>query len=135
MLEAFILLSGRLGRLAYFGYSIVFGIVLAIIAAILILPARNSPNGLTVVIVASVILFLIALWGGIALSVKRLHDLDLSGWHYAWMALVPGVFNGIGSGAHIIALNAIGAVLSLGIGLYLLFWPGTDGMNRYGYRP
>ena len=74
MLEAFIFLSGRLGRLAYFGYSILFAIVLGLIAALLILPARNSPSGGTVLIVAVIIIGVIAFWGGIALSVKRLHD-------------------------------------------------------------
>jgi uncharacterized membrane protein YhaH (DUF805 family) len=135
MLEAFILLSGRLGRLAYFGYSIVFGIVLAVIAALLILPSRNSPSGGTVIIVTVIIVGLVGLWGGIALSVKRLHDLDKSGWHYAWMVLVPGLINGIGRGAGIPAVAAIGGLLSLGIWVYLVFWPGTPGYNRFGEQP
>jgi uncharacterized membrane protein YhaH (DUF805 family) len=135
MLEAFFLLSGRLGRLAYFGYSLVFGVVLVVIALVLILPTRNSPNGPMVLIVVGIILGLIALWGGIALSVKRLHDLDMSGWHYAWMVVLPGILNAIGNLGHMLAVSIVALVFSLAVWIYLQFWPGTDGMNRYGYRP
>src|SRR5882762_2582235 len=96
MLEAFLFLSGRLGRLAYFGYSILLWFVLALIALIMIWPAYHTPNQTTVVVLASVILGVIAIWCGLALTVKRLHDLDLSGWHYLWMGLLPGLINGAG---------------------------------------
>jgi uncharacterized membrane protein YhaH (DUF805 family) len=135
MLEAFLFLSGRLGRLAYFGYSILLALVLGLIALVMIWPAYNTPNQGLVITVAVVVVGAIAIWCGICLAVKRLHDLDLSGWHYAWMALVPGVINGLGVGMQSIPTRAVGGVLSLGIGLYLLLWPGTDGMNRFGYRP
>jgi len=135
MLEAFIFLSGRLGRLAYFGYSILFAIVLGLIAALLILPARNSPSGGTVLIVAVIIIGVIAFWGGIALSVKRLHDLDKSGWHYAWMVLVPAVFNGLSKAFETPVLGVVGGLISLGVWVYLQFWPGTPGSNRFGYQP
>jgi len=135
MLEAFIFLSGRLGRLAYFGYSILFALVLGLIAAILILPTRNSPNGGTVLIVAVIIISVIAIWGGIALSVKRLHDLDMSGWHYVWMILAPGMLQGFGKVFEIPMLSIVGGLISLGVWIYLQFWPGTPGSNRFGYQP
>jgi uncharacterized membrane protein YhaH (DUF805 family) len=135
MLEAWFILTGRIGRLAYFGYSILLVVILGVVALLLLMPTRNSPNGTTVAVVVLVVLGLVALYAGICLAVKRLHDLDLSGWHYAWMALVPGLFNGIGSATHQLAFSIVGGTLSLGVAVYLLFWPGTDGMNRFGYKP
>ena len=135
MLEAWFIWSGRIGRLAYFGYSILLGVILCVVGLVLLLPTRNSPNGETVTIVVVILLGAIALYAGFCLAVKRLHDLDLSGWHYAWMILVPSLFNGIGSAAHMLAFSIVGSVFSMGVGVYLLFWPGTDGTNNFGYKP
>ena len=35
--------------------------------------------------------------GGFCLAAKRLHDLDLSAWHYVWMVFLPATFNGFGA--------------------------------------
>jgi len=135
MFEAWFFWSGRLGRLAYLGYSFLLALILLGLAAILILPARNSPNLGTVLILAKVIVGAIGTWGGICLGVKRLHDLDHSGWHYAWMMLVPNAIAAVGSAVQSILIVLAGLVLSLGVAVYLVFWPGTDGQNRFGYRP
>jgi uncharacterized membrane protein YhaH (DUF805 family) len=135
MLEAFLFLSGRLGRLAYFGYSILLWLVLTLIAVIMVWPAYKTPNQDTVILLASLIVGALAIWGGLALTVKRLHDLDMSGWHYLWMGLLPALVNGVGRGMHSLPITIAGVVLSLVFGLFLLFWPGTDGSNAYGYRP
>jgi uncharacterized membrane protein YhaH (DUF805 family) len=47
-------------------------------------------------------------------AVKRLHDLDRSGWHY-WLLLVP--------------------LYNIYLGLLLLFQKGTAGSNRFGVDP
>jgi uncharacterized membrane protein YhaH (DUF805 family) len=135
MLEACFVWNGRLGRLAYFGYSLLIVLVLAVIAAVLLLPTRNSPNGATVAFVVIGLFGVVAGYAGFCLCVKRLHDLDLPGWHYLWMVLVPSILNGAGNVAHSLPLSVIGGLVSLGVGLYLLFWPGTDGTNRFGYPP
>lgn len=60
------------------------------------------------------------LWGlfivipGIALGVRRLHDVNASGWWYL-LAILP--------------------LVNLGLLLFLLLKPGTDGPNRFGDDP
>jgi len=135
MIEAWFFLSGRIGRLAYFGYSLLLALGLAFLAVLMLLPARHSPNIGSVVILAIVLVGGIGAWGGICLGVKRLHDLDVSGWHYAWMALVPAALSGVGQATQSIAISLVGGLLSLGVWVYLQFWPGTDGINQYGSPP
>jgi uncharacterized membrane protein YhaH (DUF805 family) len=141
MLYALFSWSGRLGRLAYFGYSMVLVAVLLVLGLILLLPLRNAENGLGVGIAIGAILVLMGLFGGFCLAAKRLHDLNMSAWHYAWIILVPAFLNGLGAaikqtGMELPGLltSLVGSVISLGVGLFLLFWPGTDGANDYGER-
>ena len=134
MLLAWFFWNGRLGRLAYFGYTMLLAVILAVVATLLIFPLRNSPNAQSVIVMVAVILGAIGLYAGFCLAAKRLHDMDMSAWHYLWMVLVPGAFQGFGSATHNVAVTVIGSLLSLAIGLFLLFWPGTDGPNNYGER-
>lgn len=50
----------------------------------------------------------------ITLCIRRLHDMNLSGW-LVLLAFLPG----------------IGEILAL----FLYFWPGTKGKNRFGDQP
>ena len=54
------------------------------------------------------------IWAGVAITVKRLHDLDRPGWHW-WLMLVP--------------------LVNLYIGAILLFAKGTVGHNQFGRDP
>ncbi len=47
-------------------------------------------------------------------AAKRLHDLDHSGW-WQLLGLIP--------------------LVNIGLGIYLLFWKGTTGSNRFGVDP
>jgi len=142
MLFALFSWGGRMGRLAYFGYSFLLVGVLAVIGLVLLLPLRNAGDGgLGVGIAIGAILTLALFSGGFCLAAKRLHDLNLPAWHYAWIVLVPAFLNGVGqvmrqSGAEFPGLltGLLGSVISILVGLFLLFWPGTDGANDYGER-
>lgn len=142
MLFALFSWSGRLGRLAYFGYSFLLVAIVTVIGLILLLPLRNAGDGgLAVGIVIGAILVLTLLFGGFCLAAKRLHDLNLPAWHYAWIVLLPSFLNGVGvamkqTGAEVPGLvtSLLGSVISILVGLFLLFWPGTDGANDYGER-
>ena len=73
----------------------------------------GDPNG-ALVMAITVVLAFIAGTGNIMLMIRRLHDLDKSG-YFALIALIP----------------LIGAIFSI----YLFFAPGTVGYNRYGADP
>ena len=131
-----------MGRLAYFGYSSLLGVVVSVLGMILLFPLRNAENAMGVGITIGIILVALLLWGNFCLMAKRLHDLDMSAWHYAWIVIVPSFFQGLGTAmlrteTKIPALLAIlvGSVISLGVALFLMLWPGTDGTNQYGERP
>src|SRR5262245_39268315 len=134
MLFALFSWSDRMGRLAYFGYSVLLVAVMVVLGLILLLPLRNAENVTALGIIIVVLLAAMGLWGGFCLCAKRLHDLNMSAWHYAWIILVPAFFNGLGAAMKQmdmelpgLLVSLVGSVISLGIGLFLLLWPGTDG--------
>jgi uncharacterized membrane protein YhaH (DUF805 family) len=142
MLFALFSWSGRMGRLSYFGYSSLLGAVIGFLALILLLPLRNAENAAGVTATIVVILILMAVMGGFCLAAKRLHDLDLSAWYYAWIVFVPGTLQIIG----LVLLSkemkfpgllciTFGSAISFFASVFLLLWPGTDGTNRFGERP
>lgn len=71
-----------------------------------------APNAF--MFVAGAAIFLLSVWIGLALSVKRWHDAGLTGW-FAALTLVPGA--------------------DFAIFLLLCLMPGTDGPNAYGSNP
>jgi uncharacterized membrane protein YhaH (DUF805 family) len=86
---------------------VIFMIVLLMITLTVVL---NTP--LLLVPMAGAILA--GLWAGIAITVKRLHDLDRPGWH--WFLLAVPIYN-------------------IYLGLVLLFQRGSWGGNRFGPDP
>jgi uncharacterized membrane protein YhaH (DUF805 family) len=104
--------SGRVSRAAYF----LAGLLLAVIQVFLLyrftLVPQDSAQGQfwALAFWAAV---LISIWSNIALSVKRLHDLDKPG---------------------IIAATLFIPVISIAAFLLLCIFPGTPGPNRYGER-
>jgi uncharacterized membrane protein YhaH (DUF805 family) len=99
---------GRAARSEYW-YWVLFGFIVAVVAAIL--DGTIFPFSATGPIEA--ITSLVLLLPGIAMSVRRLHDIDRSGW---WV---------------LITFTVIGVIL-------LLVWAcfkGTAGPNRFGPDP
>src|SRR6187402_526293 len=134
MLFALFSWSGRLGRLAYFGYSFLLVGILVVLGLILLLPLRNAVDAQGITIAIVILLALIGICGGFCLAAKRLHDVDMSAWHYAWMILVPATLQSVGlvmnraeQSVPGMFIGLLGSLLSFLIGLFLLVWPGTDG--------
>lgn len=112
--------SGRIGRLRYlayaFLYNLVFGSLLGIVAAVA-LPAFQDTQTSAVGVVGMLLLgvsYLAMLVMLIVLGCRRLNDLDNSGW-WLLLYLLP--------------------VINFFFLLYMLLWPGSKGVNRFGAKP
>jgi uncharacterized membrane protein YhaH (DUF805 family) len=142
MLYALFSWSGRLGRLGYFGYSLLLCVILVVLSLLLLAPLRSAPDAQGVTIAITVLLSVMGILGGFCLAAKRLHDVDLSAWHYVWIIFIPALLNGVGVALRSLGNTVPGLVISLAgltfsllVYFVLLLWPGTDGTNRFGERP
>jgi uncharacterized membrane protein YhaH (DUF805 family) len=134
---------GRLGRL---GLLISATAMLGLEALVLAL----SPGGAEALPAALWPLKIMALWIGTAALIKRLHDVDLSGWWVLagaaglciWTAVLAVVFV-LGAGAQsldagtfgYIALTGLVMLPAIGVTLWLHLAPGLPHANRFGAVP
>ena len=108
--------NGRLNRLRYFkrsvGILILYVILLIATAAIFFEPSSGdvAATGLILIVGLSILLPI----GSICLTIRRLHDLNLTGWLCLLMT-VPAV--------------------NTAFWIYTTFAPGTFGANQYGGDP
>ena len=94
--------------------SFVGGFIVGLVAGFVFTAAGYGPEGYNQALLTLYIPFAIfTLVAGLALMVRRLHDIDRSGW---WLLLY---------------LTIIGAFVIL----YWIVCRGTDGENRYGADP
>jgi uncharacterized membrane protein YhaH (DUF805 family) len=106
----YVTFSGRAARSEYW-YWALFIFILMIVTGILdkaMFPDSESSQG-PITAVASVVTLLPSL----AVGVRRLHDIDRSGWWYLIVFTIIGIF-------------------------VLIYWacqPGTAGSNRFGPKP
>jgi uncharacterized membrane protein YhaH (DUF805 family) len=132
--------SGRASRPEYWWYTlavIVAAIVISIVENIVGLDAMVGTYG------PISLLFMVALIvPGLAVTVRRLHDTDRSGW-WILIGVVPyfifGVMMGMAMASGSMAAMGAGAMLGgllalVGAVILLVFMilPGTPGDNRYG---
>ena len=116
-------IRGRFGRLSFIAWSaflqfiflcssIALGLSIDIVNIATFSVDSNwlvSIQGLSSLV--ALLIMLVYLYLGIVITVRRLHDLDRSGW-WILLFLLP--------------------VINLFIWLYVLFFPGTRGSNQYG---
>lgn len=104
--------AGRIGRLQYFGFGVIWALVIIVVSAMGMNVEATGEEGAggELGIIALLIVFYIAT---ISYGVRRLHDFDKSGWWYLLMFIPFANF-----------------VMSL----ILTFAPGTATANRYGIR-
>lgn len=111
--------NGRIRRIEYFLSGIVGGIVFSIayalgIATLFASAAAGSAGGSIFGILIGLAAGVAAVWFSLAQGVKRLHDLNKTGWMIL-ICLIP----------------IVGWIFSL----YMLFADGTVGPNQYGEDP
>jgi uncharacterized membrane protein YhaH (DUF805 family) len=127
-------LRGRLNRAKFWITKILWGIASGITTYFLLISIATADYD------ASLICFLVLvqmalLWPGvIAVDVKRLHDLNLSGW---WIVVIISCSTAlVYAAAHLtIELNTLRGMLILYLVLYWVIlggWKGTAGDNKYG---
>ena len=144
---------GRLSRLQYFVYGLIFlAIFLGVFVALALggvfeIDANGHLAKKSIVSVATYCgLQLTLLWCLFALDVKRLHDLNWPG-AIAILVLIDlpvDLFIEIARNYMILPpvteqvqkiADIIGKIAALGIGLFLTFGPGNKGQNKYGPDP
>ena len=122
---------GRLGRLAYLGYGLlallVSGVIMGIGGA---LAANNALLPSVILIGLGVVMMF---WSSLAMSVKRLHDMDLSGHHLWWIYGISMLGGAVQQTSPALAI-LLGAA-NFGVGIWLLVKRGTNGDNRFGPSP
>ena len=115
--EKFFSTEGRLNRWRYFTRSI-WLLVPSVILIFMFLGSSSNgqthSNASTSLIAVLIVYELIGIVPGVMLGIRRLHDLNLSGWFWL-IFLVPYV--------------------NIVFGLYMIFAPGTVGSNKYGPDP
>ena len=119
----FLSFSGRIGRVRYLAYQLGIQFLLSLIFVPLMM-AFGLAAGLSgqgsgaeaqgAIGALAILIYIPLLIAGFTYAVRRLHDLDKTGW-LSLLFLVPLV-------------NFI-------LGLYILFAPGTPGGNRFGPPP
>lgn len=106
--QKFFSYSGRLNRKPYFIRQFAINLMAIIIYAILVSLDENTGELLGGIVSS------IAGISCLLLGIRRLHDLDKSGW-YILIMCIP--------------------IINIVFGLYLLFAKGTEGDNKYGNDP
>ena len=111
--------NGRIRRIEYLLSNLLGGFVFGIafwlgIGTSLVGAEAASAGGLGFGMLIAIAAILGGIWFTIAQDVKRLHDVDKSGWFVLFL-IIP--------------------VINFILGIYMLFADGTVGPNRYGNDP
>lgn len=72
--------QGSIGRLAFLGWY-----VLLVVYALIWIAVASAMARLIREDVVAVLAAIPVVWVALVLQVKRLHDMDISGWHALWM--------------------------------------------------
>ena len=104
--------EGRANRAWYFWHILLDDLVMFTLAVVFIVMMVTTGTPLFVPPLAGVMIG--GIWAGVAVTVKRLHDLDRPGWHW-WLLLIP--------------------LVNIYMGAILLFAKGTRGPNQFGRDP
>lgn len=104
--------QGRANRAWYLGHILLDDFVIMLMVILMVVV--GAVTGMPLIVFPMIGLIVGGVVAGLAVSVKRLHDLDMSGWHLLGMA-VP--------------------LYNIYLGLKMAFVRGTLGPNQFGFDP
>jgi uncharacterized membrane protein YhaH (DUF805 family)/Tfp pilus assembly major pilin PilA len=109
--------SGRIGRLRYLGYGagiqlLLIMIIAPIVGGVAFLGGETGISAIDEIIIG--IFYIATFVVSVMFSKRRLNDLNRSGWWYL-LFFIP--------------------IVNLIFSIYLIFFPGTDGSNKFGTVP
>jgi uncharacterized membrane protein YhaH (DUF805 family) len=134
MMQALVGFEGRLARLPYFGYSLLLMILGLVPVGIGIsLSGGAAADASIVLMLAGPI---VATCGAVGITIKRLHDMGMSGAHAFWISAIIFISIASDRSSQIDPGFALSMwVIECGIGLWLLLAPGQPEDNQYGPVP
>jgi uncharacterized membrane protein YhaH (DUF805 family) len=124
---------GRVNRAKYWLVAILFTAIFSVVAGAIFVYSQTVPAFIVIGI-----LFLVAFYISMAISAKRLHDRDKSGWWLLVFYGIPAVLNGIGEligGAALYVFYIAAMAIYIWAFVELGCLRGTVGPNRYGPDP
>lgn len=129
--------DGRIGRQKFWIGTLILILMMVVFIAVPIILSVPSSVAMIFIGVAALLGFL----GSLAITVKRLHDRDKSGWWYVVFFVVPNILTQIGekfaTGSLTLALALY--VPAIGISIWAFvevgLLKGSDGPNRFGPDP
>ena len=127
--------SGRINRAPHWAGTVSLIGILLVLAVII--GAATQIFGPAILILL-VIFYIPALWIGLALGAKRLHDRNKSAWWLLVFYLVPAILQGVGQQTGDVAgliLLVAGVAISIWAFIELGCLRGTVGPNQYGPDP
>jgi uncharacterized membrane protein YhaH (DUF805 family) len=137
MVEALFSFRGRMGRLAYLGWTfaaagVAFVLVLAaLLGGAAAIPNLGRQNAPLLVLILFGLLGIVIFWSSLALAVKRIRDTGFPPWlviGVVWFIIIIdqlGLLNMIGADLPwpLERQTPVGGVVELVYVLFLLFWP------------
>ena len=129
--------DGRIGRQKFWIGTLILMLMMVVLIAVPII--LSVPSSVAVLIIGGAAL--LGFLGSLAITVKRLHDRDKSGWWYFVFFIVPNILTHIGESfaAGSLALALALFVPAIGISIWAFvevgLLKGSDGPNRFGSDP
>ncbi|MGD9868971.1 MAG: DUF805 domain-containing protein [Hyphomicrobiales bacterium] len=132
--------KGRIGRQQYWAATVIIVAASMMLgfagSALLVLASTAGRAGLVFV---TVLLLAAVIYPAAAVTVKRLHDREMSAWWLIPFSILPTIFHVwgdiIGGEDRIVPVSVLSAICSVWAIVELGFLKGTDGPNAYGTDP
>jgi len=140
--------KGRFGRLSYIAWGmainffaaviqVIIGLLIALVTGVTESASMGMAGG-GIAMVLNLAFSLVVMVLTIIFFIRRLHDINLSGWWVLFSFIAGAVAGGlIAAGVTtqstmLLIVGVVAAVFPFGFGIFVLVKPGTEGPNRFG---